>query len=168
MRKAINALSRGETGILTNLHAIFFRLCLDSKRLDPAMPYLSLDASNCFLNVQQIYRVSCENALLFFYYGGLIKVAMKDFLGAALMFESCVCMPAFAASAIMLESLKKLILLNLILGRPQQLPGYRAPPVQRLSQTKCQKYQVCFSFSIYIYWITPLIIKYLDSCATLQ
>lgn len=95
-----------------------------------------------FQNVQKSYRVTCDNALLFFYYGGLIKLALKDFQGASFMFESCVCMPAFAASAIMLESLKKLILLNLILGRPQQLPGFRAPPVQRLSQMKCQKYQV--------------------------
>lgn len=50
--------------------------------------------------------------------------------------------PAVVASSIMLESVKKLIILNLILGRPQHLPPYRAPPIQRLAQMKCQKYHV--------------------------
>lgn len=56
-------------------------------------------------------------------------------------------MPAISASAIMLESLKKLIMLNLILGRSSQLPAYRAAPIQRLAQIKCQKYQVNIAFN---------------------
>ncbi|KAI6192310.1 COP9 signalosome complex subunit 3 [Aphelenchoides bicaudatus] len=141
MQNAVKTLSRGHTGVITNLHARLFCLCLEAKRPDPAIPFLDLDAANCFLNVHNLDKVTCENALLYFYYGGLIKFSLKDLEGAAHMFESCVCMPALSASSIMLEALKKLIMLNLILGRPNQLPAYCAPPIRRLAQIKCQKYQ---------------------------
>jgi hypothetical protein len=141
LQNAVRSLSRGHRAVITNLHSRLFLLCLTSKRFDPAFDYLNLDASECFLNSQQLHRVTCENALLFFYYGGIIKMALKDFHGAAFLFESCVCMPAISASTIMLEALKKLILLNAILGRSHILPGYRSQPIQRIVQSKCQKYQ---------------------------
>lgn len=54
LQAAVNALSRGIPGVLTNLHSRLFCLCLSAKRLDPALPYLDLNAANCFLVINAL------------------------------------------------------------------------------------------------------------------
>lgn len=49
LQQAIWTLSRGQRGVLTNLHARLFCLCLAAKRFDSARLFLDLNAANCFL-----------------------------------------------------------------------------------------------------------------------
>ncbi|KAI6231433.1 COP9 signalosome complex subunit 3 [Aphelenchoides besseyi] len=140
MQDAVAKLSKGIPGIVTNLHAWLFALCLSAKRVDQALPYVDIDVANFFLSSQTTYPIQTENVLLFFHYGGLLKLAVGDYEGAAQLFEICVCMPAHTPSAIMIDSLKKLILINVILGRGHHLPSYRSPAIQRATHTKCQLY----------------------------
>lgn len=53
--------------------------------------------------------------LLYYYYGGMIYTAMKNYERALYFFEVSVSTPALAMSHIMLESYKKYILVSLIL-----------------------------------------------------
>ncbi|KAI6180151.1 COP9 signalosome complex subunit 3 [Aphelenchoides besseyi] len=122
MQDAVAKLSKGIPGIVTNLHAWLFALCLSAKRVDQALPYVDIDVANFFLSSQTTYPIQTENVLLFFHYGGLLKLAIGDYEGAAQLFEIC------------------LILINVILGRGHHLPSYRSPAIQRATHTKCQLY----------------------------
>ncbi|KAI6233971.1 COP9 signalosome complex subunit 3 [Aphelenchoides fujianensis] len=145
LQAAVRTLAKGETGVITNLHPWLFALCLSAKLVAPARPFLEVDVGRFFLTASSSYPLQTENALLFFYYGGLIKLSVYDFEGAAAMFESCVCMPAFTPSAIMIEALRKLILINALLGRPTRLPNYRSPGIQRVLHSQCNLYASCAS-----------------------
>lgn len=125
---------------LTNLHAAFFALCLYANRFDPALDYLNVDVESLFANSLNGIVYDQQNVLLYFYYGGIIYLALEMYEECASYLEQCVCLPAVSASAIMIEALKKLILVNLMLGRSVQLPAYRSAAIQRASQGKCSNY----------------------------
>ncbi|KAI6233394.1 COP9 signalosome complex subunit 3 [Aphelenchoides fujianensis] len=140
MEDAVIKLAKGIPGVITNLHAWLFALCLSAKRLDPARPFIDVDVGNFFLSAPSSYPLDPKNVLLFFYLGGLIKLAVLDYAGAAEMFEQCCCMPAHTVPGIMVEALRKLMLVNAILGRPQKLPPYRSPGIQRVANQHCRPY----------------------------
>lgn len=74
--------------------------------------------------------------LLYFYYGALILCALEKYEESVLFFEHGICLPATRLSAIVLESLKKYILVSLILGRHkplQHLPPYKSSLIQRFA-----------------------------------
>ena len=53
--------------------------------------------------------------LLYYYYGGMIYAALKNYDRALYFFEVAITTPALAVSHIMLEAYKKYILVSLIL-----------------------------------------------------
>lgn len=79
--------------------------------------------------------------LLYYYYGGMIYAAMKDYDRALYFFEVCVSTPALAMSHIMLEAYKKYILVSLILhGKVIPVPKYSSQVITRFMKPLSQAY----------------------------
>lgn len=79
--------------------------------------------------------------LLYYYYGGMIYTAMKDYDRALYFFEVCVTTPALAMSHIMLEAYKKYILVSLILhGKVIAVPKYSSQVITRFIKPLSQAY----------------------------
>lgn len=81
--------------------------------------------------------------LLYYYYGGMIYAAIKNFDRALYFFEICISTPAMAMSYIMLEAYKKFILVSLILhGKIIVIPKYSSQVITRFMKPIAQVYHV--------------------------
>lgn len=70
--------------------------------------------------------------MLYYYYGGMIYSAVKNYERALYFFEVAISTPALAMSHIMLESYKKYILVSLILeGKITNIPKYSSQVITR-------------------------------------
>lgn len=97
---------------LTMIHADLCLLCLDAKCLNPAIKFLEVDYTDIRLSIENTDDV--KQVMLFYYYGGLIYTAIKQFEKATLFFEVVLTMPANVMNSHMQESYKKLIILSLL------------------------------------------------------
>lgn len=114
---------------LTSIHADLCQLCLLSKCLKPALEFLDTDITGISRETEAKYF------LLYFYYGGMIYTALKNYERAYYFFEVCITTPASCVSHIMLEAYKKFILVSLILNGKvniNNLPRYTSGVVYRL------------------------------------
>jgi COP9 signalosome complex subunit 3 len=123
---------------LTSIHADLCQLCLLSKCMKPALQYLDIDTTEISKEGGQY---DAKHFLLYYYYGGMIYTALKDYNRALYFFEVAITTPSMAVSHIMLESYKKYILVALILqGKIPNLPKYTSQVVGRYIKPLCQHY----------------------------
>ncbi|CAG5129749.1 unnamed protein product, partial [Candidula unifasciata] len=123
---------------LTSIHANLCQLCLLSKNLKPALRFLDIDVTEIS---REGVRFDAKDFLLYYYYGGMIYTALKNYDKALYFFEIAVTTPSVAVSHIMLEAYKKFILVSLILhGKIISLPKYTAQVLQRYIKPLCQPY----------------------------
>ncbi|XP_054160430.1 COP9 signalosome complex subunit 3-like [Oppia nitens] len=123
---------------LTSIHADICQLCLLSKCLKPALQFLDIDITD----------ISKENGhydvkyfLLYYYYGGMIYSALKNYERALYFFQVALTTPSMAVSHIMLESYKKYVLVALIHdGKVPPLPKYTSQVVNRFIKPLSQPY----------------------------
>jgi len=130
---------------LTPVHADLAKLCLVSKCFGPALTFLNTD----------INHISKENShfdavhlLLYYYYGGCIYAALKQFDRALYFLEICVTCPTAAVSHVMLEAYKKYQLIGLLVhgDKPKAfkenlaLPKYTSPIVNKFLKPLCSAY----------------------------
>ena len=119
---------------LTPIHADLCQLCLISKCFKPALEFLDVDITSISSSSDE----DTKYFLLYFYYGGMIYTALKNYDRALYFFEVCVTTPAMAVSHIMLEAYKKYTIVSLILnGKVVFLPRFTnsaARLMKRLSQ----------------------------------
>jgi len=117
-----------EASQLTSLHADLLQLCLVEKCLKPGLQRLNVDVTS----LHEEMRKDAKNFLLYYYYGGLIYLAMKEYESALFSFQVAVTTPSMAISQIMLESYKKFVLLSVYIhGKIIPLPKYTSPIVSR-------------------------------------
>merc|ERR1719510_2198662 len=127
---------------LTSVHSDVARLALASKCF--TKPVLDLLNVN-YNEIAKEASANTKNLLLFFYYGGMIAAAIKNFSRALYLLEACVTMPAVAVSHIMLEAYKKFLLIWLIVhgDKPQEslsFPEYTSPVVNKYIKPLCAPY----------------------------
>jgi len=123
---------------LTSIHADLCQLCLLAKCLKPALEFLDID----------ITEISRENGqydvkyfLSFYYYGGIVYAAMKNYERALYFFQVAITSPSLAVSHIMLEAYKKYVLVALILyGKVPTLPKYTSQITARFIKPLSQPY----------------------------
>ncbi|EKX55201.1 hypothetical protein GUITHDRAFT_98981 [Guillardia theta CCMP2712] len=121
---------------LTSIHADLLQLCLVAKVFKPALPIVS----------QRILYVTKDcvqprDFLLYYYYGGMLYTALKDYNKALDMFQLAFTMPCHALNEILVETYKKYVLVSLIVhGEVQSLPKYSTNIVQRLIKNCCAEY----------------------------
>ncbi|XP_074111572.1 COP9 signalosome subunit 3 [Cotesia typhae] len=125
---------------LTSIHADLCQLCLLAKCFKPALEFLNTDITGVS---QEGGQFESKYFLLYYYYGGMIYTALKNYDRALYFFEVCVTVPAMAVSHIMLEAYKKFILVSLILhGKIVNIPKYASQVLIRfirpLSQPYCE------------------------------
>lgn len=124
---------------LTSIHADLCLLCLLSKCFKPALEFLDVDITGIS---QEGGPFDSKYFLLYYYYGGMIYTALKNYDRALYYFEVCVTTPAMAVSYIMLEGYKKYILISLILhGKVLNLPRYTSQVITRYIKPLSQQYQ---------------------------
>lgn len=138
MCKAIRKL-QSHPGQLTQLHATLCQLCLMTKCLKPALQFLDIE----------INKINRENGnfdvkyfLLYYYYGGMIYAALKQWERALYFFEAALSPPSMAISMIMVEAYKKYVLVSLILnGKVSPLPKYTSSIVTRFNKSLSPPYK---------------------------
>nr|CAG4646201.1 EOG090X04TU [Macrothrix elegans] len=129
LARAIHKARMNETQ-LTSLHASLLQLCLMAQNLKPSLEFINGDTTE--INPENGY-FDAKHFLLYYYYGGVINAAMKNYDKSLYGFEVALTTPASAISHIMLESYKKYIMVSLILhGKVAPLPKYTSQVVNRL------------------------------------
>ncbi|XP_064609422.1 COP9 signalosome complex subunit 3-like [Liolophura sinensis] len=123
---------------LTSVHADLCQLCLLAKTFKPALPFLATDVTDIS---KEGGHYEAKDFLLYFYYGGMIYTALKDYDRALYFYEVAITTPSMAVSHIMLEAYKKYLLVSLILhGKIPSLPKYTSQVVTRYIKPLCQPY----------------------------
>lgn len=113
--------------------------------LRPALVFLDTDISVISKDNTQFDAV---HLLLYYYYGGCIYTALKQFDRALYFLEVCVTCPTAAVSHIMLEAYKKYQLVGLLVhgDKPKAfkenlaLPKYTSPIVNKFLKPLCSAY----------------------------
>lgn len=123
---------------LTSVHADLCQLCLLAKCLKPALEFLDTDITDIS---KESGHYDAKHFLLYYYYGGLIYTAVKNYDRALYFYEVAITTPSMAVSHIMLEAYKKYIMVSLILhGKVLNLPKYTSQVVGRFIKPLSQAY----------------------------
>eukprot|EP01119_Soliformovum_irregulare_P008276 TRINITY_DN21405_c0_g1_i1.p1 TRINITY_DN21405_c0_g1~~TRINITY_DN21405_c0_g1_i1.p1 ORF type:complete len:436 (-),score=94.88 TRINITY_DN21405_c0_g1_i1:62-1369(-) len=131
--------ARPKSDTLTSIHADFLQACLAAKNYGVAGKVLEQEISDV---ASETVKTTARDVLLFFYYGGLVYIGLKDYRKALTFLRTAVTMPAMALSAVMAESYKKYILLSLIVhGKVSSLPRYTSTVVQKYHKNAFPQYQ---------------------------
>jgi len=141
MTRAIRKIQLTETS-LTTIHADLCKLCLIAKCFPPALAFLNTDINQINKENNQF---DASYLLLYYYYGGCIYTAVKQFERAFYFFEVAVTCPTAAVSHIMLESYKKYQLVGLLVhgDKPRDvvaLPKFTSPLVTKFLKPLCGGY----------------------------
>jgi len=123
---------------LTSIHADLCQLCLLAKCMKPAVQFLNVDITDIS---KEGGLYDAKHFLLYYYYGGMIYTALKQYDRALYFYETAITTPSMAVSHIMLESYKKFILVSLLVhGKIPSLPKYTSQVVARYIKPLCQHY----------------------------
>ncbi|KIL59923.1 hypothetical protein M378DRAFT_131069 [Amanita muscaria Koide BX008] len=107
---------------LTTIHPIFLLACVTSRHFSIALPILQTPITNIDTHLSNLSYV---DNLKYHYIGGIALAALERWEEAEDFFQICVGSPAMVPSAIQLEALKKLWLVQLIYrGKTSSLPRY--------------------------------------------
>ena len=134
----IECCTQGRIQCVTPIHALVFQLCLMTECFSVAEKLLSY---NGLIQCPEDYLMTPRGILLYFYYGGMICTGLKDYEKAMDMFVSGIVTPLVTVSAIVVEALKKYILVSLLVyGCLKQLPSYASGAVQKVMKSECGEY----------------------------
>lgn len=134
----IECCSHGRVQRLTPIHSVVFQLCLMTECLSVAEKLLS---HNWLIECPEEYCLTSRDILLYFYYGGMICAGLRRYDKAMDMFVSAIVTPSVAVSAIVVEALKKYILVSLLVhGCLKQLPSYASGAVHKVMKSDCSEY----------------------------
>eukprot|EP00771_Trimastix_marina_P004192 gnl/Trimastix_PCT/939.p1 GENE.gnl/Trimastix_PCT/939~~gnl/Trimastix_PCT/939.p1 ORF type:complete len:432 (-),score=118.20 gnl/Trimastix_PCT/939:63-1178(-) len=131
---------------LTPLHMLLAKHCLLSKCYHEARAVLDRDVTD----VANTGLVPVD-ILLYFYYGGMVYIGLKDFRRATLFLSQCMTTPATHLNAIFVEAFKKFVLASLIAeGRLISLSKQLNPIIYKGLQIACKPYlEIATAFSSY-------------------
>jgi len=124
---------------ITPQHAMFLQSCILAKCYKAALPVL----------VRFVFEIEPEktgiesiDTRLYFYYGGICYIGLKQFNKALEFFEIVISAPALMISAIMVEAYKKYVLVSLIQrGEVGTLPRYTNSSLNRMFKQICPGYE---------------------------
>jgi len=129
----------GDSAHITPQHSMFVQSCILAKNYKAAKPVLD---KFVFDIDPEITGVESVHTRLYFYYGGVAYIGLKEFAKALEFFEIVISAPAFVASAIMAEAYKKYVLVSLIhRGELAQLPRYTNQQIVRLFKQIAAPYE---------------------------
>ena len=97
---------------LTTIHPVFLRACVATQNFSTALPVLSVPITEVDLTISDLHYT---DNLVYHYAGGVALIALQRWAEAEDCLEIVVGSPAQMPSAIQLEAMKKLALVQLIL-----------------------------------------------------
>lgn len=110
---------------LTTLHTVFLRTCVATRHFATALPVIEVPITEIEPSISDLHY---NDNLIYHYAGGIALGALKKWSDAEEFFEIVVGSPAQIPSAIQLEALKKLALIQLIqYGKVKDMPKYVSP-----------------------------------------
>lgn len=119
--------------ILTPVHTEFLRVCLKAKAYHFALPLLEQPIYD--IGVKSTWLTASE-FLCYFYYGALIRIGVKDYVGSIQLLLVVLTCPASCLSAIQADAYKKYVLVSLkVNGEPPTLPMYTSHIIQRYAKS---------------------------------
>lgn len=128
---------RQSSEALTSIHADYLHCCLLSKNYPKGKELLSQEIFEC--NPEHL--VNPRDFMLYFYYGGLINIGLKDFPQAFLCFKNVITTPAAGLYSVMIEGYKKYVLTSLmVFGRVESIPRYAPSIIQKHHKTSFPAY----------------------------
>jgi len=137
MRMAISKIA--PSNHLTPQHAQFARACVSAKCYKAALSVLD---QFVYLIDPKLSGITSEDTRLYYYYGGICYIGLKNWEKAIEFFETVISAPAVMASAIMLEAYRKFVLASLIYkGEVGSLPKYTNQSVTRVLKQISQPYE---------------------------
>ncbi|XP_018563269.1 COP9 signalosome complex subunit 3 [Anoplophora glabripennis] len=143
LQKAISKLRLFDSQ-LTSIHSDLCQLCLLAKCFKPALELLDTDITGICQEISHNPNgphFDAKYFLLYYYYGGMIYLAVRNLDRALYFFEVAITTPSHAVSHIMLEAYKKYILVSLLLhGKIQVIPKYASQVVTRFIKPLSQPY----------------------------
>uniref|UniRef100_A0A6B2L4X0 COP9 signalosome complex subunit 3 n=1 Tax=Arcella intermedia TaxID=1963864 RepID=A0A6B2L4X0_9EUKA len=120
LKLAINKIGSSEQ--MTPQHFMFVQSCIKSKHYSAALPIIH---QKIFKIDPQITGLESIDVRLFFYYAGIVEIALKNFAKAIECFELVISAPGIVVSFVMIEAYKKFILVSLChKGEIPDLPKY--------------------------------------------
>jgi len=135
LRTAVKKLKIG-TEWLSAVHADFILACLVSKCYSIALPFLNEDIYELGAD-----GITSRDLLLYYYYGGMVYVGLKQYKKAVSFFKIVITTPAVVLSNIMVEAYKKFMLTSLILyGKVTSLPRQTSSVLQRYHKNAFPQY----------------------------
>lgn len=138
LQKAITKI-RQQPSQLTFIHADLCQLCILAKCFKPALKFLDVEVNSI---AKDAGPSEVKYFLLYYYYGGMIYAALKNWDRALYFFEVALTTPSMAISMIMVESYKKYILVSLILdGKFPSLPKYTSSIITRFVKNYSSPYK---------------------------
>jgi len=124
---------------LTPQHAQFARACISAKCYKTALSVLD---KFVYLIDPKLSGIKSEDTRLYYYYGGICYIALKQWEKALEFLETVISAPAIMTSAIMVEAYRKFILVSLIhRGEIGNLPKYTNQTVIRVLKQICAPYE---------------------------
>jgi COP9 signalosome complex subunit 3 len=136
LRQAISKLDARDH--LTPQHAQLALACILAKTYKAAIPLLD---TFVYQIDPALTGVRSEDTRLYFYYGAICYIGVKNWTKAIEFFETVISAPAMMASAIMVEAYKKYVLVCLIAkGEVPALPRSTAQSVLRVVKTLSSAY----------------------------
>jgi len=131
IRILMQAIEKGQkhSSELLSIHSDLLQLCLKARCMKPALQYLDVDITS--IN-NEFGEYNCKMFLTYYYYGGMVYLALKKYEKALFFLQMAITTPALGVSRIMLEAYKKYILVSVLLyGKIEALPKYTSPIVGR-------------------------------------
>ena len=129
---------RKSSEYLTPVHSQLLCLCLKTKNYKVGF---NLIENKIFDVDTDITGLTPRDMLLYYYYGGLVYIGVKEFSKAYNFFDSAMQVPALALNAIMVESAKKLVLVSLLVhGKYLGISKNASNLVHRHMKTFCSLY----------------------------
>ncbi|ETO08475.1 proteasome component region PCI domain-containing protein [Reticulomyxa filosa] len=137
LKRAIQLFQNGDETILTYAHSELMYCCVQSMCYHLAFPEVEQE----IIQVQSHGAVRSYDHLMYFYYSGLVFIAMKKYDKALEALSMALTAPSEHISAIQLESYKKYVLVSLV-WRQQlpKLPRYTSNTLLRYYRKFCSEY----------------------------
>ena len=126
--------ARADDYTLTPIHADFLQLCILSRCYNSALPVVK----STILSISRGGIFHHSHFLRFYYYGGIVMLAVKQYEAAMGLFDRVISARAVVISAIMFEAYKKYILTSLLVEG--KVSGGKSSMVQRHLKALTQPY----------------------------
>jgi len=134
LREALIKL-RPNNSTITPLHHQYLKCCILAKMYHMAAVATDADMTDLTSGV------TAKDLVLYFYYGGIALIGMKKFKRAQSYFQQGIGVPTTCLHAMLVETLKKFILVSLIVdGRVPSLSKILYPMLLRQAQVICNPY----------------------------